>query len=253
MPVLLVDDSDGITEITLNRPEKRNALNQELQQAIVTALQRFDADDRARIAILTGADPAFCAGMDLSDLAWSDRERNERAENFAAALRRLGKPVIAAVNGAAVTGGFELALGCDFIIASERAFFGDTHLRVGVFPGGGMSVHLAEAIGVRRARQLSFTGEMIDASNAERLGIVNEVVPHDSLMPRVREVAATIAALDQSLLADIRASYRRGLNLGLDAALEAESQYSWQRHVGAAAIAANRDDVITRGRGQLRP
>ena len=181
--VLQVWRGEGRHEITLNRPRRRNAINRELNAAIVAALRAFDGDADARVAMLTGTDPAFCAGMDLTDLGWADRSPGDRGDTFASALRAVRKPVIAAVNGPAITGGFELALGADFILASERAFFGDTHARVGVFPGGGMTVYLAQAVGVRRARQLSYTGELIDAAEALRLGLANEVLPHDGLLP----------------------------------------------------------------------
>jgi enoyl-CoA hydratase/carnithine racemase len=189
--------------------------------------------------------------MDLKDLSWGDRERNDRSDAFAEVLRNIGKPVIAAVNGAAITGGLELALGCDFIIASERAFFGDTHVRVGVFPGGGMTVHLAEVIGVRRARQMSYTGELVDAREALRIGLVNEVLDHDQLLPRARELAAATAAADPALLNDLRAAYHRQGNLGIDAALDAEVDESRRRAVPTSEIAERRDSIIERGRSQV--
>jgi enoyl-CoA hydratase len=245
---LRVDRAGGRYEITLDRPAKRNALNRELDAAIAAALRAFDADEDARVAVLTGADPGFCAGMDLRELSWTERSE----DTFSSALRDVRKPLIAAVNGPAITGGLELALGCDFIIASERAYFGDTHARVGVFPGGGMTVHLAEAVGVRRARQLSYTGELIDARQALRLGLINEVVPHAELLPRAREIAAATAEIDPSLLVELRAAYHRRGNLGMDDALDAERAESRRRNAGAAGIAAVRDAVIARGRRQLR-
>jgi len=250
--VLRVWRGEGRHEITLHRPQRRNAINRELNAAIVAALRTFDADADARVAVLTGADPAFCAGMDLSDLAWADGSRAEAGDTFTSALRAVRKPVIAAVNGPAITGGFELALGADFILASERAFFGDTHARVGVFPGGGMTVHLAQAVGVRRARQLSYTGELIDAAEALRLGLANEVLPHGDLLPRAREVATAVAAVDASFLTELRAAYQRRGNLGTDDALDAERAASSRREIAADAVAARRDEVITRGHRRIQ-
>jgi len=250
--VLRVWRGEGRHEITVNRPHRRNAINRELNAAIVEALRAFDADTGARVAILTGADPAFCAGMDLSDLSWANGPRVAAGDTFASALRAVRKPVIAAVNGPAITGGFELALGADFILASERAFFGDTHARVGVFPGGGMTVYLAQAVGVRRARQLSYTGELIDAAEALRLGLANEVLPHDDLLPRAREVATAAAAVDASFLMELRAAYQRRGNLGTDDALDAERAASARRRVAAEGIAARRDEVITRGHRRIQ-
>jgi enoyl-CoA hydratase len=247
-----VERIDGRHEITLDRPAKRNAINVELAAALVAALRAFDADDAARVAVVTGADPAFCAGMDLGDPSWGASNRANPEDTFTAALRALRKPLIAAVNGPAITGGLELALGCDFIIASERAFFGDTHARVGVFPGGGMTVHLAEAVGVRRARQLSYTGELIDAATALRLGLVNEVVPHAELLTRVRAIAGAMCAVDMSLLVELRLAYHRRSVMGAEAALDAELAVSHRRRVDPAAIAAVRDGVIARGRTRLQ-
>jgi enoyl-CoA hydratase len=249
---LLVWRGDGRHEITLNRPDRRNAINRELNSAIVAALRAFDADAQARVAVLTGADPGFCAGMDLSDLSWADHPPGDRGDTFTSVLRAVRKPVIAAVNGPAITGGFELALGADFILASERAFFGDTHARVGVFPGGGMTVYLAEAVGVRRARQMSYTGELIGAREALRLGLANEVLPHGELLPRARELATAIAAVDASFLTDLRVAYQRRGNLGVDDALDAERADSSRREISADAIAASRGDVITRGHRRVQ-
>ena len=250
--VLQVWRGEGRHEITLNRPRRRNAMNRELNAAIVAALRAFDGDADARVAVLTGTDPAFCAGMDLTDLGWADRSPGDRGDTFASALRAVRKPVIAAVNGPAITGGFELALGADFILASERAFFGDTHARVGVFPGGGMTVYLAQAVGVRRARQLSYTGELIDAAEALRLGLANEILPHAGLLPRAREVATAIAAVDASFLTDLRAAYQRRGNVGTDDALDAERAASSSREIAADEVAARRDEVITRGHRRIQ-
>jgi enoyl-CoA hydratase len=248
---LKVEHCDGRCEITLQRPAKRNALSRELAGALTAALRDFDADAGARVGVLTGADPAFCAGMDLSDPSWAERNRAAPDDTFAAALRAVGKPLIAAVNGPAITGGLELALGCDFIIASDRAYFGDTHARVGLFPGGGMTVHLAEAIGVRRARQLSYTGELIDAAEALRLGLANEVVPHEELLPRAREIAAAVASIEPSLVGELRLAYHRRGVLGADEALDAEWEVNRRRAVDPSRILAAGTGVIARGRDRL--
>jgi enoyl-CoA hydratase len=241
----------GRHEITLNRPAKRNAVNVELAAAFVAALRAFDADDAAAVAVITGADPAFCAGMDLGDPSWAGANRAKPEDTFSEALRAVSKPLIAAVNGPAITGGFEIALGCDFIIASEQAYFGDTHARVGIFPGGRMTVHLAEAVGVRRARQLSYTGELIDAATALRDGLVNEVVAHQDLLPRVRDIATSMAEIDVSLLVELRRAYHRRGIMGADEALDAELATAHRRRVDTAHIATVRDGVIARGRSRL--
>ncbi len=172
-PVLL-DVSDGIATVTLNRPEVRNALSSEVLRLLPELMRNAEADDDVSVIVLTGADPAFCAGLDLTELGSTGINSgsgggsdNPPARSGARGpFPRLTKPLIGAINGVAVTGGFELALNCDFLIASERAKFGDTHTRVGVMPGWGLTVLLPQAIGVRRAREMSFTGNFMSADEA---------------------------------------------------------------------------------------
>jgi enoyl-CoA hydratase len=213
--ILLTEVAEGIGTLTLNRPEARNALSSELVVAIADALADLDGQGLAAI-ILTGTDPAFCAGVDLKRLSSSGRlpaGAPPTTRTRPAGPRHLGAlpphetPVIGAVNGPAVTGGFELALACDFLIASERATFADTHARVGVMPGWGLTIRLPELIGVNRARQLSFTGDFLDARRAYEWGLVNEVVPHDRLLPRAREIASHIATVAQANVRQIRRMY----------------------------------------------
>ena len=173
--VLLVSERQGVTILTLNRPAARNAINLDLAQAIVEAVE---ACKDHRVIIITGADPAFCAGMDLRDLGAADLKG---IPAFLPAVQSSRPPVIAAVNGPAVTAGLELALMCDFMIASERASFADTHLRVGVDPGP-VAIELPRRIGIARARQMLLTSEFVDAATAALIGLVNHVVPHDRLL-----------------------------------------------------------------------
>jgi enoyl-CoA hydratase len=167
--VILTEVSDRVAVVTLNRPDARNALNPALTAALPEAITECDTRDDVDAIVLTGADPAFCAGVDLKSLS-TDREVRRVVASDADALIRpfpeTTKPVIGAVNGAAVTGGFEVALTCDFLVASERARFADTHARVGIMPGWGLTVLLAEAIGHRRAREMSVTGNFLDAQTA---------------------------------------------------------------------------------------
>ena len=163
-----------------------------------------EADDDVDVIILTGADPAFCAGLDLKELGAGlghARRHAARGTTRRRAERRrcppTAKPVIGAINGAAITGGFELALDCDFLVASDRARFADTHARVGIQPGWGLTVLLPQAIGVRRAREMSATGNFVDAQTALDWGLVNHVVPHDDLLPFTRGLAADIVSNDQ--------------------------------------------------------
>ena len=198
---VLFDVRDRIATITLNRPEVRNALSSEVLRLLPQLMMQADGDVDVDVIILTGADPAFCAGLDLKELGstggnlggGSGSDGGANAHGGRGPFPKVSKPLIGAVNGVAVTGGLELALNCDFLVASERAKFGDTHARVGVMPGWGMTVLLPQAIGVRRAREMSFTGNFLGAEEALQFGLVNHVVPHDELLPFTRALAADIA------------------------------------------------------------
>ena len=172
--VVLYESSDRIATVTLNRPAARNALSSEVLALLPRLLERADTDPDVDVVILTGADPAFCAGLDLKELGdtagnlrGTGADGGTNASGVRGPFPAMTKPLIVAVNGVAITGGFELALNCDFLIASERAKFGDTHSRVGIMPGWGLTVLLPQAIGVRRAREMSYTGNFMLADEAQ--------------------------------------------------------------------------------------
>jgi enoyl-CoA hydratase len=257
-PVLL-DVSERIATITLNRPDARNALSSEMLRLLPTLLLQADGDAAVDVLVLTGADPAFCAGLDLKELGAGSgglggsggREEGRSAHGSRGPMPKLTKPLIGAINGVAVTGGLELALNCDFLIASERAKFGDTHARVGVMPGWGLTVLLPQAIGVRRAREMSFTGNFLGAEDALRLGLVNHVVAHEELLPFTRQIAADIAGNDQDGVRQIRATY--GAIAHDDDAWEQEARdaRAWQRTMfSAEKVSARRAAIQGRGRAQ---
>ena len=255
-PVLL-DVSERIATVTLNRPESRNALNSELLQRLPHALSTADADDNVDVIILTGADPAFCAGLDLTELTAEGGTRlidgplEGQGRRSRGPLPPLGKPLIGAINGPAVTGGFELALNCDFLVASELANFGDTHARLGILPAWGMSVLLPQAVGVRRAREISFTGNFIGAAEALALGLVNHVVAHDDLIPFTRRLAADIVGNDQAALRQVRTTYAAITHDDDAWETEARASRAWQRtQFSPDQIAARRAAFIERGREQ---
>jgi enoyl-CoA hydratase len=250
--LVLSETADRVCTVTLNRPDARNAMSSELQRALAAALAAAEADDRVDVVILTGADPAFCAGLDLRELGSTAANLRGGAEHPSPfqVLWTMTKPVIGAINGAAVTGGFELALGCDFLIASERARFGDTHARVGVTPGGGMSVFLPQAIGLRRAKEMSLTGNFVDAHEAVELGLVNHVVAHDELLPTARALAADIAGNDQRAVRNLKELYDRGSKLSAGDALALEHERFRTFRVDPSEIERRRAGVIERGRGQ---
>jgi enoyl-CoA hydratase/carnithine racemase len=253
-PVLL-DVRDRVATITLNRPAVRNAMSSELLRLLPHLMASADGDPDVDVVILTGADPAFCAGLDLKELAATGGNLGigggEGGNRSRGPFPKLAKPLIGAINGVAVTGGLELALNCDFLVASDRAKFGDTHARVGVMPGWGMTVLLPQAIGVRRAREMSFTGNFIDADEALRLGLVNHVVPHDELLPFTRALAADIVGNDGDAVQQIRATY--GANAHDDDGWEQEARdaRAWQRTMfRAEKVAERRAAIQRRGRSQ---
>lgn len=251
-PVVLVDIADGIATITLNRPDARNALNPELAAAFPAAVIDCDRRDDVTAIVLTGADPAFCAGFDLREL--SARKRGSEPgppPPYRAALPPHRKPVIGAVNGAAVTGGFELALACDFLIASDKARFADTHARVGVIPGWGLTVMLPEAVGIRRAKQLSLTGAFLDARTALDWGLVNEVVEHDRLLPRAREIAAQIGANPAHAVQAVLALYDEVAELAPPEGWRVENERARQwmvRGFDRGGLSERRESIVETGR-----
>src|SRR5579864_1647407 len=202
-PVVLVDKEGGIATVTLNRPEKLNALNRELRSTFCRVMQDLRTDRDTAVVIITGSGRAFCAGLDLRELG-SSGIREEGNATFITVIEDMEVPVIAAVNGFAVTGGFELALACDMIIAAEDAQFADTHARVGVMPGGGMSARLPRAVGIRKAKELSLTGNYLPAREAERMGLVNRVVAPGEALKEAQALAAQILSSNQSVVRQMK-------------------------------------------------
>jgi len=259
-PVILVDVDERVATVTLNRPESRNALNSALQAALWETIGALGDDDAVDVVVLTGADPAFCAGVDLKELADGSSAGRGLSAIGATASRRdtnglyrffpvIDKPIIGAVNGVAVTGGLEVALQCTILVASELARFADTHARVGIMPGGGITVLLAQSIGLRRAIEMSLTGNFMTAAEAHALGLVNHVVGHDELLPFARALAADIASNDQRGVRRLLQHYRQMANAAtLDEAhlIEGYMAEMWQPDFDAE----RREAVMGRGRSQ---
>ena len=252
--LVLSTTSERITTITLNRPEARNALSSQLLTQLATAINEAEASDATDVIILTGADPAFCAGLDLRELGSAEINlvggRDSAALSPFTSLWSATKPVIGAINGACVTGGFELALGCDILVASERATFADTHARVGLVPAGGMSVFLQEAIGLRRAKEMSLTGNFMNADDALNAHLVNRVVAHDDLMPTAIKIAEDIASNDQRAVRALKRLYDENSQMTAQDALANERASFKNWRFDPAEIARRRSDVVDRGRGQ---
>lgn len=259
-PVILVERRDGVATVTMNRPGARNALNSALRRALWSTMAGLEADDTVAAVVLTGADPAFCAGLDLKELAASGGAaltETGAAGNTSPSrgpVPPMTKPLIGAINGVAITGGFEVALACDFLVASERGGFADTHTRVGIMPGWGLTVLLPEAVGFRRAKELSATGNFLDAATALQWGLVNHVVAHDDLVPFAQKLAADIASNDRAAVARIYRTYNEGALVdGAEAwAVEGRAAGEWQSGGrDGADLEARRQAVTARGRQQL--
>jgi len=245
--ILLTETDERVRTLTLNRPQARNALSSALRDRFFGALTDAETDDDVDVVILTGTDPVFCAGLDLKELGGQSA-----LPYISPRWPPMTKPVIGAINGAAVTGGLELALYCDVLVASEQARFADTHARVGLLPTWGLSVRLPQKVGVGLARRMSLTGDYLSATDALRAGLVTEVVPHDRLLPTARQVAASIVGNNQNAVRALLASYHRIDDSQMSAGLWLEATAARQFRPSGDDIAANREAVLQRGRAQVR-
>lgn len=259
--MLLVDKTDSILTLTLNRPEKRNALSPQLVAELQSAIAAADADPDVSVVILTGSDPAFSAGVDLSviggDGGWDNMGAAPGSGPGDAPVGHpwtpITTPIIGAINGAAVTGGLELALACDILIASDRATFADTHARVGMMPLWGLSTRLPEAVGFGFARRMSLSGNFVDAATALDRGLVTEVVAHNDLLTAARALATDIASNNQTAVASLLHSYHRIESVVMEpqAAIEAATGATWLESGARDDVAKDARAVIDRGRAQV--
>ncbi|MFA7556186.1 MAG: enoyl-CoA hydratase [Hydrogenophaga sp.] len=252
---LLVNVADGVAILTLNRPEQHNALSRALRGALVATLTSIATDDRVGVVIFTGAgDKAFCAGADFKEMEHSPLQPEELGPDapLMRAFRELHKPTIAAINGFALTGGFELAVNCDILVASTNARFADTHARVGLVSAWGLTQHLPRAIGPVRARYLSFTGNYLDAQTALAWGLVLDVLPPDELMPYCLGIARDILSCDAAALRDVREAIAHGLGAGLDAGLRFEGELARRSlaRFDVSAFVGRRAETLARGKAQ---
>jgi enoyl-CoA hydratase len=227
---LLFDVRDGVAFVTVNRPDKLNALNDEVMRELAQAAERIATEDAIKGAILTGSGPkAFVAGADIGDLAKQGAfDGKARAQRGQAVLRRLetcGKPVIAAVNGFALGGGCELAMACHIRIASENAKFGQPEVKLGIAPGYGGTQRLPRLVGKGIALQLILTGEMIDAQEAYRIGLVNRVVPAEALLAESEKMLRGILAMGPLAIRLSMEAVDQGLEMTLDEGLLLEANH----------------------------
>lgn len=249
---LTTEINDGVALVTLNRPEAMNALSHSLRAALSAAFPHLDADPAVRVIVLTGAgNRAFSAGLDLRELGQdvavlTNLESENDGSNPVRAIAACGKPVIGAINGVAITGGFELALACDLMLLSENARFADTHAKVGVMPGWGLSQRLSRLVGPGRAKELAFSGRFLDAHEALTWGLGNRIVPPEALIPQALELARAMAAMPPAFLA----RYKRliddgyGLPFAEAMAMEARESQAWNS-------AATTDTIGAQGRRLL--
>lgn len=252
MDDLLVDRRGAAAVVVLNRPQRRNALTAALMVGLTETMTALDAEESVGAIVLTGADPGFCAGLDLAELAGG--APNLHVDQTGRPWPRLRTPVIGAINGPAITGGLELVLHCDFAIASDRATFADTHARVGVMPGWGMSMLLPQAVGLRRAKQMSLTGNFVSADEALAWGLVTTVVPHDELMATATALAQDACSIDRTAAATLLTLYDDNAAEQIEAGLRREYVLAreWRDRVLEVSAMAERGAAVrARGRDQL--
>lgn len=256
MALILVSRDDAVATVTLNRPEAMNALSRALRADLAAAMRGLAADGGIRAIVLTGAGTrAFTAGLDLKELG-ADTSNLGAAnaesadENPVKAIELCPQPVIGAINGVAITGGFEVALACDILIASTAARFADTHARVGILPGWGLSQKLSRIVGLGRAKELSLTGNFLGAEAARDWGLVNRVVAPDELLPAAQALARDIASADPAMVRGYKRLIDDGyaLPFGEAMALERARSTAANRAVSADAVEARRLAVMARGR-----
>ncbi len=256
--LIIVEIAEGVATVTLNRPEAMNALSKALRAQLFEVMTALNADNAVRAVVLTGAGTrAFTAGLDLKELgseagALGAANAQGADENPVKAIEVCRKPVIGAINGVAITGGFEVALACDVLIASTNARFADTHARVGIFPGWGLSQKLSRMIGVSRAKELSFTGNFLDAATAQAWGLVNRVVSPEDLVPAAQSLARDMASIDPAMLQAYKALIDEGYaaTFGDGLAIEQRVSTAANSAVKPEDVEARRLAVQARGRSQ---
>lgn len=215
---ILLDKQEGVGLVTLNRPDALNALNNQLLRELGEALLALDADDSIGAIVLTGSEKAFAAGADIKEMAelsFADVVKQDKFADINNVFARVRKPIIAAVSGYALGGGCEIAMACDFIIAAESAKFGQPEIKLGVIPGIGGSQRLTRLVGKSKAMDMMLTGRMMDATEAERSGLVSRIVPTDDLLDQTMEVAESIAELSLPSVCAAKEATNRALETTL--------------------------------------
>lgn len=243
-----VETIERVRWLTIDRPERKNALTQQMRVDLTEMLATVDDDDDVDVVVLAAVDPVFCAGVDIKEVG--DLGPNLQPTDPGAALRAVTKPVLCSVNGACVSGGLEIALSCDWIVASERARFADTHARLGALPRWGLSAMLPRAVGVAKAKEMTLTGNFVGADEALRLGLVTQVWPHDELGERTAALAADIVTGDQRANQASLELYDAGSGASLADALLLEAERARTYTVDTDDFASRRRSVTSRGSAQ---
>ena len=225
---ITLEKKDGIAILTINRPEVLNALNKRTIEEIEMAVEDVEKDENVRVLIITGAgEKAFVAGADINEFVGIDvvtaKELSRKFQLLLNRIETLGKPVIAAINGLALGGGCELAMACDIRIASDKAKLGQPEINLGIIPGAGGTQRLPRLVGVAKAKELIFTGDIIDAREAERIGLVNRVVPPDKVMEEAENLAKKLLEKSPFILKLAKEAINTGMNMDIYSAIVLEN------------------------------
>lgn len=257
-PVLLVEREAAVATVILNRPNQMNALNAELRFALGDTLAELEADPEIRAVVLTGAGRAFCAGMDLKEIGGGSEGQTGYELSVAgqdamrAGFENFSGPVIAAVNGAAATAGFEMALACDIIFVAKGAKFLDTHARVGIVPGWGLSQRLPRIIGINRAKEVSLSGNALTAERAYEWGLANRVCEAETLLQEAKALALDICSCVPGVMEQVKTMIDTGYTMHFEDAMayELETGIESSKQIDSAKIGERRAAIIERGREQ---
>jgi len=222
--IILEKNGDGIAQITFNRPEAYNALNIQTRAEFTEAMNDVTNDDSVKVIVLTGAGKSFIAGSDIKEMQATTPIMAHNIVRLGEIIENCPKPVIAKINGFALGGGCEVAMACDILVAHEKAKFGQPEINLGIIPGGGGTQRLARLVGMAKAKELIYTGDMIKADEAERIGLINKVVPIDELDACVQEIAEKIAKKSTIAVKLCKAAINRGAQVGLESGLKYERE-----------------------------
>lgn len=252
--IVLLERDGPVAIVTMNRPDALNALSRALRAEVVRVFAELSKDDTVRAAVLTGSGRAFTAGVDLKEAGQTGFALGADGGeiDLHKGLSEFPWPIIGAINGFTITGGFELALMCDVLLASENAKFADTHARVGIMPGWGLSQKLSRMIGTSRAKELSFTGNFLDAETASDWGLVNRVYKADELVPAAIKMGHDMASCDPTLLRNYKKVIDDGFasTFGDGMRMEVKRSAEHAANVSAESVEEARKAVTARGRGQ---